>query len=60
MQISHKINKLSFGDSIPGLVNPLDGYSFQSLVQIFNISPKEQKCGQSLSVFGTDTVKIII
>ncbi|KAK6135408.1 hypothetical protein DH2020_030848 [Rehmannia glutinosa] len=24
-QISHKINKLSFGDSIPGIVNPLDG-----------------------------------
>ncbi|GER55520.1 endoplasmic reticulum-Golgi intermediatecompartment protein [Striga asiatica] len=23
--ISHKINKLSFGDSIPGIVNPLDG-----------------------------------
>ena len=23
--ISHKINKLSFGDSIPGVVNPLDG-----------------------------------
>ncbi|XP_075492349.1 uncharacterized protein LOC142530403 [Primulina tabacum] len=23
--ISHKINKLTFGDSIPGIVNPLDG-----------------------------------
>ncbi|XP_051147136.1 uncharacterized protein LOC127262479 [Andrographis paniculata] len=23
--ITHKINKLSFGDSIPGIVNPLDG-----------------------------------
>lgn len=27
--ISHKINKLSFGDSIPGIVNPLDGVQFE-------------------------------
>ncbi|KZV22757.1 endoplasmic reticulum-Golgi intermediate compartment protein 3-like [Dorcoceras hygrometricum] len=27
--ISHKINKLTFGDSIPGIVNPLDGVHWQ-------------------------------
>ena len=27
--ISHKINKLSFGDSIPGVVNPLDGIHWE-------------------------------
>lgn len=28
-QISHKINKLSFGEEFPGVVNPLDGYSLE-------------------------------
>ncbi|CDO97460.1 unnamed protein product [Coffea canephora] len=27
--ISHKINKLAFGDSIPGVVNPLDGVHWE-------------------------------
>ncbi|KAG6406784.1 hypothetical protein SASPL_134395 [Salvia splendens] len=27
--ISHKINKLSFGDAIPGVVNPLDGVQWK-------------------------------
>ncbi|KAG8368684.1 hypothetical protein BUALT_Bualt15G0071300 [Buddleja alternifolia] len=36
--ISHKINKLSFGDSIPGIVNPLDGYFFFKLLSSFLIN----------------------
>lgn len=28
-QISHKINRLTFGDYFPGVVNPLDGYFFR-------------------------------
>jgi hypothetical protein len=28
-QISHKINKLSFGKDFPGVVNPLDGYALK-------------------------------
>lgn len=28
-QISHKINKLSFGEEFPGVVNPLDGYAMK-------------------------------
>lgn len=27
-QISHKINRLAFGEYFPGVVNPLDGYVF--------------------------------
>lgn len=28
-QISHKINKLSFGKEFPGVINPLDGYAWE-------------------------------
>ncbi|KAL4332137.1 hypothetical protein GQ457_07G023470 [Hibiscus cannabinus] len=30
IQLSHKINRLAFGDSFPGVVNPLDGYLLTS------------------------------
>lgn len=26
MQLTHKINRLAYGDYFPGVVNPLDGY----------------------------------
>ena len=27
-QLTHKINRLAYGDFFPGVVNPLDGYFF--------------------------------
>lgn len=36
-QISHKINKLSFGVEFPGVVNPLDGYVW-NLEKLYHIS----------------------
>lgn len=27
-QLTHKVNRLAYGDFFPGVVNPLDGYFF--------------------------------
>jgi hypothetical protein len=32
-QISHRINKLSFGKEFPGVVNPLDGYALKLILR---------------------------
>lgn len=38
VQISHKINKLAFGDYFPGAMNPLDRYScFFSLIHYWSV-----------------------
>lgn len=37
IQISHKINRLAFGDYFPGVVNPLDGYVFSSFLSFRNL-----------------------
>ncbi|GAB4860574.1 hypothetical protein Ancab_035734, partial [Ancistrocladus abbreviatus] len=37
--ITHKINRLAFGDYIPGVVNPLDGYSLPFLLPSSAVVP---------------------
>ncbi|KAL8486684.1 hypothetical protein ACS0TY_023396 [Phlomoides rotata] len=48
--ISHKMNKLSFGDFIPGVVNPLDGTVYQLSVKSVEVSSKCSRA-QHLLIF---------